>query len=265
MWTWGPTESTWTLLRAQNLAPEEKELARRIVSRRTGESQIADRHVVSEIMTNVLFRRQQREDAMAGVPAMYAGGFQALLRHAHTYGSDQNRSELRKAIETLTNWTAEILLGKHARHGWFISGQQGNGKTGLARGVEAELAAGGQWLSVEFWTAREMFDTIISSYRDGVFDQVINQICSARLLVIDDLGAGQLSENNIGNLFRIVNHRTESRMPIIVTSNFRLDELAKSNTSTGRRIADRLRDIVVEINLIGGSMRGHADRYSGPE
>lgn len=63
---------------------------------------------------------------------------------------------------------------------------------------------------------------------------------NASLLVIDDLGAGNHTQFNDDNLYRIVNHRYENELPTLITTNLPGKEI---QPAFGERIAARLREM----------------------
>jgi DNA replication protein DnaC len=253
---WQPTEPFWSLIRALQPTEDEWEMAKRITHRCTGQFK-SDSDVRSEIETNMIFRRQMEKDTMRGIPVMYSGGFKSLCDLGENYAEDGGK-ELKRAADTLRNWCSEFAAG-HARHGWFISGPVGNGKTGLARAVQVHLAKNASGWGISFWTFRELADTFRASYRsdERTYEMLMDEVCKARLLILDDIGATHMSQDQITITFELVNRRQADRAPIIVTSNFDLETLIeKARSGTGQRILDRLRDVCVEMKLRGGSMRG---------
>ncbi|UKS30215.1 DNA replication protein [Paenibacillus sp. HWE-109] len=81
------------------------------------------------------------------------------------------------------------------------------------------------------------------------------QIISARVpfLVMDDVGVRDASEAFRADLHVIINARTTDGLPTIYTSNLPMAELMRLYDA---RLADRVRDMCVEISFQGTSNRG---------
>ena len=80
------------------------------------------------------------------------------------------------------------------------------------------------------------------------------------LLILDDLGAGKITDWSVGVLYQIINARYNSEKPIIATSNYDFKGLAEAlsvrdqsgrivDALTGKRIVSRLREITFSVSL----------------
>ncbi|WP_449600347.1 hypothetical protein [Paenibacillus sp. Marseille-Q9583] len=72
-------------------------------------------------------------------------------------------------------------------------------------------------------------------------------------VVIDDIGVRDATEGFRGDLHSVINYRVTNAMPTVYTSNVLMDDLA---TVFDKRLADRIRDMCIEIRFIGESKRG---------
>ncbi|WP_246293842.1 DNA replication protein [Paenibacillus planticolens] len=76
---------------------------------------------------------------------------------------------------------------------------------------------------------------------------------SVPFLVMDDVGVREASEAFRADLHAIINARTTDGLPTVYTSNLPMAELMRLYDA---RLADRVRDMCVEISFQGGSNRG---------
>ena len=74
------------------------------------------------------------------------------------------------------------------------------------------------------------------------YDELFEQLKTAPLLVLDDLGAESSTAWAEEKLYQIIVHRHEARLPTVITTVSTIDELDDSSKS---RIASRLVDSMV--------------------
>lgn len=120
--------------------------------------------------------------------------------------------------------------------GWLVlSGSYGCGKTHLAAAIANTCVEYG--MSTLFLTVPDLLDWLRYSYgsTDVSYEQRFEEIRNVGLLVLDDLGAQNATPWAIEKLFQIVDYRYLRRLPMVVTSNQRLEDLDD-------RIRSRLQD-----------------------
>lgn len=76
---------------------------------------------------------------------------------------------------------------------------------------------------------------------------------TADYVVLDDIGVRDASEAFRADLHTVINARVTAGLPTVYTSNIAMDELA---TLFDRRLADRIRDMAIDLPFEGGSKRG---------
>ena len=80
-------------------------------------------------------------------------------------------------------------------------------------------------------------------------ESLLDRYCQSRLLVLDDIGAGQATEWNVGIVYQIINARYNSELPTIITSNYDLNNLgqrfASGDDYSAQRIVSRLSEMCV--------------------
>ncbi|HML21834.1 MAG TPA: ATP-binding protein [Aggregatilinea sp.] len=165
----------------------------------------------------------------------------------------------RRAVEIAATYARSGSLGE--RHGLFLFGPVGTGKSGLAAAISnAAMNAG---ISTIYKTAPDLMDYIRSSFKadnDVSYDKILDQIQRVELLVLDDLGTENLTAWVVEKLFQIVDFRYRHDMRLIVTSNCAPDVLMerfeRAGEQTGQRIVDRIMEMCALVEVSGGNLRG---------
>jgi DNA replication protein DnaC len=122
--------------------------------------------------------------------------------------------------------------------GWLVLvGGYGCGKTHLAAAIaNFRIALGKPAL---FVVVADLLDYLRATYAPSstvTFDERLDAIREAPLLILDDLGAHNSTPWAQEKLFQILNHRYNGQLPTVITSNQRPEE-------QDARIASRLRDL----------------------
>lgn len=140
------------------------------------------------------------------------------------------------ALHQVQRWAAQEIIDN-----WiFLNGPTGVGKTHLA--VAAAVAREGMGDQVFFATFADMLDYLRSSFGPESAmgtDDILTQFRTTDLLVLDDLGAEHSTSWAEEKLFQIVNFRYEERLPTIITSSLRVNELRKYRDRIASRMTDR--------------------------
>ena len=133
---------------------------------------------------------------------------------------------LGKAIEAarayLTSWPTS--------RGLILCGPWGTGKTHIACAIGNALIERGVW--VEFWAGFEILEAIRQSYDDNGEDPS-KRLTEIDLLIYDDLGNERIARDDRGEwarekLLRIFYQREIMELPVLVTTNYRWDDLKGS-------------------------------------
>ena len=117
--------------------------------------------------------------------------------------------------------------------GWLVlMGGYGCGKTHLAAAIANFRVALGH--AVLFVIVPDLLDHLRAAYAPNSttgLDERLDAIRDAPLLILDDLGAHNSTPWAQEKLFQILNHRYNYRLPTVITSNQRLEELDPRITS----------------------------------
>ena len=124
--------------------------------------------------------------------------------------------------------------------GWLmLQGENGCGKTHLAAAVANKALSQGR--AVVFAVVADLLDHLRSTYApssEAGYDEVFDTVRKADLLVMDDLGAPQSSPWAQEKLFQLVNFRTLSKLPSVVTTDLSDGHLRERHPRIYARIAD---------------------------
>jgi DNA replication protein DnaC len=121
--------------------------------------------------------------------------------------------------------------------GWLVfMGPYGCGKTHLAAAIANERVEQGR--EALFITVPNLLDHLRSAFAPNShmsYDKRFQEVKTARLLVLDDLGTESATPWAREKLYQLFNHRYTARLPTVITTAYRIDELDP-------RLATRLRD-----------------------
>jgi chromosomal replication initiation ATPase DnaA len=135
-----------------------------------------------------------------------------------------------------------------------LAGPTGVGKTHLAVAIAWEWFEDG--FSVVFSRVDDLLDELRRGYDNGGYHKKLELVRRCSLLVLDDLGAEHAREWAGEKIDRIVDWRYVNRMPLVVTTNAKSEDLAP-------RVASRLKDthcsVVVQIDTEDYRRKGQID------
>ena len=84
---------------------------------------------------------------------------------------------------------------------------------------------------------------------------------SARLLVLDDLGAERDTRYGQEVVYALIDYRYDHKKPTIFTTNLSRDELAKPSTVQAARIYNRVLEMCYPVEVVTGRKRSTRERY----
>lgn len=163
---------------------------------------------------------------------------------------------LHRAFETAREFAAEP-------HDWLVlnSIAYGNGKTHLAAAIANHVSRDGD--PVLFVVVPDLLDHLRAAFNPAsgtTYDKRFNEVKTAPLLVLDDLGTESATAWAREKLYQLFNHRYNARLPTVITTATHIDEIDP-------RLASRMLDgsrctfFLIEAPSYRGGMKNR--RQSG--
>lgn len=140
--------------------------------------------------------------------------------------------------------------------GWglYLWGNVGAGKTHTATAIANELIER-HFVTVMFVSVADVAARVKKTFDSTQKDQdesLFEDMKKAELLVLDDLGMEKPTDWLKEQLFLVINERYEKQMPIVVTSNQSLEDLAKAHFP---QVASRLVEMCKAVKFTGEDRR----------
>jgi DNA replication protein DnaC len=134
--------------------------------------------------------------------------------------TEKQRQNLRMAYETAYRFAQQPK-------GWLVLlGGFGCGKTHLAAAIANYEISRGK--AAIFIVVPDLLDHLRSTYGPSSqvsYDRRFEEIRSAPLLILDDLGAHSSTQWAQEKLFQLFNHRYNAQLPTVITSNHELEDI----------------------------------------
>lgn len=165
----------------------------------------------------------------------------ALSRLTFTNLIARGRSAGAREQELYQRCVADARAFADAPEGWLLlSGASGCGKTHIAAAIVNRIVERGE--PVLFVVVPDLLDHLRAAYQPGAeigYDELFERVRNAPVLVLDDLGTQAQTPWAQEKLFQLVNHRFNSRLPTVVTTNVAPEQL---DEASGGRLRTRLTD-----------------------
>ena len=156
--------------------------------------------------------------------------------------------------EAMHPWAQKMADEAAEGQGFYITGPNGTGKTTLAMAAGLRLIEAGR--KVFAVSTYDLMDAMRS--RKAEEREVFDRAASCGVLILDDLGKeASNTAYACERLFAIIDKRDKAMLPTIITSNYRLSEIAKNITegAVGVAIASRLAASCKQVALEGEDWR----------
>jgi len=139
----------------------------------------------------------------------------------------------------------EIEKTKH--NSILLCGQPGAGKTHLS------IALANNFIKKDSKKVVYMpYRSVITTLKQNILDKeyyknLVSKYQIAEILLIDDLFKGKVNETDINIMFEIINHRYINKLPIIVSTEYLVEEMLSYDEAIGSRIYEMSKGFIVEV------------------
>ncbi|MBI5283657.1 MAG: ATP-binding protein [Chloroflexi bacterium] len=139
----------------------------------------------------------------------------------------RGRSAGAREQEQYRQCVADAQAFADAPDGWLLlSGASGCGKTHIAAAIVNKLLDRGE--PALFVVVPDLLDHLRSAYQPNAdigYDDLFERVRNAPVLVLDDLGTQAQTPWAQEKLFQLINHRFNTRLPTVVTTNLLPEQL----------------------------------------
>lgn len=159
-------------------------------------------------------------------------------------GIEQIREAKRKAIEYYQSFSQN----ENERNNSIVfMGQVGSGKTHLGMALANNLikTKNVAVLYMEYrQTATKLKQLITDDYN---YNMELNKFKKARVLFIDDMLKGKVTESDVNLLYEIINHRYFNKLPMIISTEKTREELIEFDEAIASRIIEMSKKNIIEL------------------
>lgn len=151
----------------------------------------------------------------------------------------------------------DFALGKWEKNSLIMCGKVGSGKTHLAIAIaqnyrnskpltETGVRTGTQTFSIKILDADEFFMTLTDLATTGKSKlEFLKKLLYNDLIILDDLGIANFSPAKQENLYVLINKCYQTNHPIVITTNFNMEQLEKIDA----RIPSRLNEMATILSF----------------
>lgn len=160
-----------------------------------------------------------------------------------TKGNEQLANAKKKAMQYVESFEKT----EHNRYNSIMfCGQVGAGKTHLGTAICGAIMDSG--IAVIYMAYRNAVTKIKQKIvKEEDYNREINRYTSARVLYVDDLLKGKLTETDVNIMYEIVNYRYMNNMPIIISTEKSPNELLMFDEAIGSRIIEMCRGNIIQL------------------
>lgn len=136
---------------------------------------------------------------------------------------------------------------KHSRqNSILLCGQSGSGKSHLSIALAVNLIKRG--VKTMYMPYRDVVTKIKQNMLDDeYYAKTLSKYQTCEVLLIDDLFKGKVNESDINISFEIINYRYLNFLPVIISTEYSINQLLNFDEAVGSRIYEMSKDYVVEI------------------
>lgn len=151
-----------------------------------------------------------------------------------------NEKDLVEAKATAVNYFKEFKdLEDKRNNSILICGSSGRGKTTLGLAITNNLINSN--IQVRYMPYRDVITSLkqhITAEGKEIYNDTMFRLQNARVLFIDDLLKGKVTESDINIMFEIINYRYLQKKPVIVSTEKTIEELLEFDEAIGSRLIE---------------------------
>lgn len=170
-------------------------------------------------LENMQAQRAQELCKLSNLETLARYTFDRFVPEGHRL-SPENRRNLHRAFELAREFATHL-------QGWLILvGSYGCGKTHLAAAIANERIAHGH--PALFVNVPDLLDHLRATFSPTstvTYDERFEMVRTTPLLILDDLGTENATAWAREKLYQILNYRYSARLPTVITTNRRLEEI----------------------------------------
>ncbi|NYB73880.1 ATP-binding protein [Sedimentibacter hydroxybenzoicus DSM 7310] len=167
----------------------------------------------------------------------------------YTFSNFQEWNETSKSMKiTATQYYQNFTKIMNDRQNSIaLLGQVGSGKTHLTLALGLNIMKSKK-LPVVYFSYRDTITSIKQNMTDEeYYRRQLDRFQNAKVLLIDDMLKGKTSDSDKNIMFEIINYRYINRKPIIVSSEYGIEDLLNFDEAIGSRIYEMCKDYMVEV------------------
>lgn len=149
-----------------------------------------------------------------------------------------------KNIKTKLAAQKFIQKFREMKNGIIFVGTNGTGKTHISIAIANELMK--QNVPVIFGTLTDLLEKYKDNCKNNTENELIKLYTKVDLLIIDDLGVEFMNDWMLSKLFVIINERIKNELPIIITTNYDMDQL-KQRLSIQNKLCETTNSIISRL------------------
>lgn len=149
-----------------------------------------------------------------------------------------NEKKLIEAKQKAARYIKQFKEIRTERNNSFLlCGLSGRGKTTLGMIIANNLLS--QLISVRYMSYRDEIMRLKQVVTDEInYNDRINRLKNAKVLFIDDLFKGKITESDINIMYEIINYRYLNRLPMIISTELIPSKLLDIDEAVGGRILE---------------------------
>lgn len=160
------------------------------------------------------------------------------------------REENQEAYRLARTYVERFREMRHKNQGLLLYGPVGTGKSYTAACIANALME--QNVTVIMTSFVKILQDIQGTGNEASYIQILN---SASLLIIDDLGAERNTDYAMEKVYNIIDSRSRTNKPMILTTNLELSEMFECTDIRYKRVYDRIFETCYPVEIAGESFR----------